>query len=89
MKEAGTTNWLNPNTGAINTSLFTALPGGYRGSSDGEYGGIGESGFWWSSTDWGLDDFALMRYLLCNSDIAFRTPRYPMVFGMSVRCLKD
>jgi uncharacterized protein (TIGR02145 family) len=30
MKEVGTLNWNSPNTGATNTSLFTALPAGYR-----------------------------------------------------------
>ena len=32
MKEVGTTSWNIPNTDATNTSLFSALPGGSRGS---------------------------------------------------------
>jgi uncharacterized protein (TIGR02145 family) len=30
MKETGTSHWLNPNTGATNSSGFTGLPGGDR-----------------------------------------------------------
>ena len=38
MKEAGLEHWNSPNTGATNESGFTAIPGGYRGYSDGSYG---------------------------------------------------
>ena len=49
MKEAGTTHWISPNTGATNETGFTALPGGYRLSSGG-FGGLGSDGAWRSST---------------------------------------
>lgn len=53
MKENGTTHWASPNTGATNTSGFTALPGGYRyriGTFiDLEYGA-----FFWSSSQYSL-----------------------------------
>ncbi|SDD19418.1 FISUMP domain-containing protein [Williamwhitmania taraxaci] len=51
LKEIGTTHWASPNTGADNSSGFTALPGGYR-----NYGGsfyyIGYGGYWWSATEY-------------------------------------
>jgi len=49
LKEAGTSHWYDPNTGATNETYFTGLPGGNRrnyGAFD--YGGNGA--FWWSST---------------------------------------
>jgi len=46
LKEPGTVHWIEPNTGADNSSGFTALPGGYR-TSDGSYEQIGYAGLWW------------------------------------------
>lgn len=48
MKQAGTSHWVAPNTGATNSSTFTALPSGARRS----YGftWLTNSGAWWSST---------------------------------------
>ena len=50
MKEAGTAHWNNPNTGATNSSGFSALPGGFRYGHDGNFGTIWSYGLWWSST---------------------------------------
>lgn len=55
LKESGTTHWLSPNTGATNSSGFTALPGGYRGGT-GVFpfvgiDNLGSHGLWWSSTE--------------------------------------
>ncbi|HPX80220.1 MAG TPA: FISUMP domain-containing protein, partial [Bacteroidales bacterium] len=48
LKEEGTTHWDSPNTGATNSSGFTALPGGYR-SNPGTFDYIGNGVKWWSS----------------------------------------
>jgi len=37
LKETGTDSWLTPNTGATNTTGFTAKGSGYRGGSDGVF----------------------------------------------------
>ena len=55
MKEVGTTNWYSPNTDATNTSLFTGLPGGYRGIN-GVYTSITWDGYWWGSTEGNTSD---------------------------------
>lgn len=49
LKEAGTTHWASPNTGATNSSGFSALPGACR-HSDGSFSGITLDAFWWSTT---------------------------------------
>ena len=60
LKEVGTTHWTTPNTGADNSSGFTALPGSYR-DDNGEFPSptslsgrttdlIGQVAFWWSKT---------------------------------------
>ena len=50
MKEAGTTHWISPNTGATNESGFSGLPGGYR-HTDGYYYDISYSASFWTFTE--------------------------------------
>jgi uncharacterized protein (TIGR02145 family) len=87
MKEAGYVHWISPNTGATNSSGFTALPGGYRSffftfdqltyfvyfwsSSQGAVGGG------WYRSLYDFDENVVQYYDYNNTD------------GMSVRCLKD
>ncbi len=89
MKEVGTTSWNSPNTDATNTSLFTGLPGGSRTSS-GSYtdGTIGNSGYWWSSTEVSTTN-AWYRGIGTNFGLLYRDNFYFKNFGLSVRCLKD
>ena len=86
LKETGTTHWLTPNTGATNSTGFTALPGGYR-SETGTFGLLGNSGYWWSATQGG-DTFAWDRYMYYNSGNAVRGDM-DKNGGFSVRCIKD
>lgn len=86
MKEAGTTHWITPNTGATNSSGFTGLPGGVR-NHDGSFDKLGLWGNWWSSTN---DRTLFASY--CDLDYLYLTAEiYSNVkqVGLSVRCLKD
>jgi uncharacterized protein (TIGR02145 family) len=86
LKEKGTAHWLSPNTGATNETVFTALPGGYRGSN-GAYDFIGSYGDWWSSTEYSTTT-AWYRSMACGSSGVGRGG-YNKQDGFSVRCLRD
>jgi uncharacterized protein (TIGR02145 family) len=86
MKETGTSHWNSPNTGATNSSGFTALPGGYR-DYGGTFYGVGSTGSWWSATEYGTYS-AWNRYLYYDFSGVYRS--YPnKVDGFSVRCVRD
>lgn len=90
LKEAGTTHWKTPNTGATNESGFSGLPGGYR-SYTGTFNLMRISGFWWSASEkswYGSSSSVIYRNLSYeNQDfirhIAEKTN------GFSVRCVKN
>jgi uncharacterized protein (TIGR02145 family) len=86
LKEPGTAHWSTTNAWTTNQSGFTALPGGARSSSANVFWGIGDSGYWWSSSVSG--ETAGYHSLMSISDgIYGATQSWPM--GFSVRCLKD
>jgi len=89
MKEAGTTHWESPNTGATNESGFTALPGGYR-DNDGNFHSIGYYGTWWNFTELNElnEGFAWSRNLFYDRSLLNRGVGYNYQ-GFSVRCLQD
>ena len=86
MKETGTKHWKSSNTGATNSSGFTGLPGGYC-DFDGTFYYIGEQGLWWSSAAKGADQAWL--FYLDYRFSEFKKTYGTMIFGFSVRCLKD
>lgn len=87
LKEVGTTHWLTPNTGASNTTGFTALPGGSRNQLGGVYQDFGTRGDFWCSTEYSTS-WAWSRELFNNSGNVFSLAKYKQ-FGLSVRCVKD
>jgi len=90
IKEAGTNNWIYSNSDATNTSGFTALPAGLRGSSDGTFSGQGCFGEWWSSTELYSSPLsaAWCRYISGDSTSITRDGLFK-IGGFSVRCLKN
>ncbi len=88
LKEIGTVHWLSPNTGATNSSGFTALPGGYKGNS-GNFLGQTSNGYFWTSTDISTTE-VWSRQLDYNDVYVGRSyGYYHKVYGLSCRCLKD
>jgi uncharacterized protein (TIGR02145 family) len=88
MKVAGTTRWDFPNTGADNSSGFSGLPGGVRGTY-GNYGAfdyVGTDGYWWSSTEVGTE-VAGYRFVNFGMSIVIWNNDYK-ARGFSVRCMR-
>jgi uncharacterized protein (TIGR02145 family) len=81
-----TSNWTSPNTGATNSSGFTAFPGGYR-HLNGIYGNVGYFGYWWSSTEYD-SNHAWFRGLNYSDSHVYRDG-YNKRNGFSVRCVRD
>ena len=86
MKESGLLHWVSPNTGASNSSGFTALPGGYRFTS----GTFHSSGY--SARSWASNEFSgsasWFEQLVYNDDNIVAN-NISKLYGHSVRCLKD
>lgn len=81
--------WQSPNTGADNTSGFTALPGG---SATWLFSGFLEKGrqasFWSSTESSGATEQAFPRTIFYNSQNVNRVSRHKND-GLSLRCVKD
>ncbi len=85
LKEKGTLHWMQPNTGADNSSGFTALPGGFR-YSDGAFNSLGYYGdFWAADKVWSLTEGLALGYDNPSSWMY----DYDSRCGFSVRCVKD
>lgn len=80
------TLWTTPNTGADNSSSFTALPSGYRDYDFGNYSTIGNLGNWWSTSESGVIN-AWNRGLNYSNSICYRNQSNKN-FGYSVRCIQ-
>jgi len=66
---------------------FAALPGGYSGGND-RFAYIGNSGYWWSTSDDGSTT-AYTMYISYSSKSATNKDRRPKIGLASVRCVKN
>jgi uncharacterized protein (TIGR02145 family) len=87
MKEAGTSHWTSPNTGATNSSGLTVLPGGGVGVPAGNFGNINGSARLWSGSeeDATSSPYRLLSYFSASAgaNTSIKTS------GASVRCVKN
>jgi uncharacterized protein (TIGR02145 family) len=86
-KLKATSGW-DGNSNGTDEFGFSALPGGYDGS-DGSFTKVGESGYWWSTTEY---DASNAYYRAMGRNLAGATvARYDADKGhlFSVRCVKD
>jgi len=79
--------WNPPNTGATNSSGFTALPGGLR-DYYGVFIDLPYDGCWWSSSVLSGSN-AWYRYLGSSSSYIVLNLSIYRSNGFSVRCVKD
>ena len=82
LKMSGTTYWSFPNTGATNSSGFTAMPGGYA------FGALGNWGFFWTSSEYDTLH-AKARRLMFGYAYVYGQLGNKTTSGYSVRCIKD
>jgi len=86
LKEAGTSHWIFPNTGATNSCGFTALPGGNRIYLGG-FRYLGLNAYFWSASESGALN-AWYRYLYYDNAGVYRYYS-SRSNGFSVRCLQN
>jgi uncharacterized protein (TIGR02145 family) len=91
LKEAGTSHWDLPNTGATNQSGFTALPAGERDDA-GNFVAKGQSGSWWSSDDSDTPDLAVASFFYlddASTTYSATVASHPYEDGLAIRCMRD
>ena len=86
IKEAGTSHWASPNTGASNESGFTAMPAGNR-RYDGFFSGATGHATWRTSTEYDVNK-VMYRYVFYHSASLYSASTNKNA-GYSVRCIKD
>lgn len=84
LKESGTTHWTSPNSGATNSSGFTAVPAGYRYT---DFSDLGTRNYLWSNQI--IDEYSVNALDLKSAYSSARLWADFKMTGKSIRCLKD
>jgi uncharacterized protein (TIGR02145 family) len=86
LKEAGISHWESPNSGASNSTGYTALPGGSR-TSDGVFDNNGFYANFWSSESYNATSAGSKNLSYATESVdSFGTNKDS---GLAVRCIKD
>ena len=94
LKETGNNHWFPSNTGATNSTGFTALPAGSRAqfeadpSALGVFGDINQFAYFWSSEKYG-PDIAWGSHLYGQTTQLYSGRGVPKYYGRSIRLIKE
>jgi uncharacterized protein (TIGR02145 family) len=88
LKEAGNVHWNDPNGESTNESGFTAVAGGYRSWTDGNFFGLKDNCSIWSSTSNDVSNSWSRVMINYNTTDMLVISNYNG-YGISVRCMKN
>ena len=96
LKETGTTHWINTYTRVINSSGFTALPGGNCWGVKTEplsyFGDLGYAGHFWSTSEYNdplLGFYGAYSRTFIGGWEGYTNSTFTKAQGLSVRCVQD
>jgi len=87
LKEAGIKHWQSPNTGATNTTGFTAIANGERSSQNGRFVDFNIWSASWSATPYSYG--SMIVFLSHNDAVIHSQYAYSVKVGAGVRLIKD
>lgn len=87
LKEIGLVHWLDPNTGATNSSGFTLLPSGWRAHNNGAYENLTYMAYQWSSTS--VDALNASVMLVGFDSESCLTSDSHKLTGLPIRCVQE
>jgi len=87
-KEVGTDHWRSPDTGATNESGFLALSGGNRDRYYGYFQDMGNTAYFWTSTE-SDSRRTWSRYLFYDYSQVARGVYTENEYGFSIRCVRN